>query len=108
MTVDEFVARLDRAKRNGAGWIARCPAHDDRNPSLSITEGDDGRVLVRCHAGCTTEQIVAAVDVQLADLFPERPPSANGALVATYDYLDEDGARRTRCTPASPCSNWPA
>jgi hypothetical protein len=46
VSVEEFVALLDRAKLNGAGWIARCPAHDDCNPSLSLNEGDDGRIVL--------------------------------------------------------------
>ena len=52
----EHVARVlsrVQAKPNGRGWMARCPAHDDRTPSLSIAQGDDGRVLLKCHAGCT-------------------------------------------------------
>jgi hypothetical protein len=69
VTVEEFISRLDRAKRSGNGWMARCPAHEDRQASLSIGEGDDGRVLIRCHAGCATEGIVAAMGMTMADLF---------------------------------------
>jgi hypothetical protein len=60
MTVEGVLSRLDGVKRNGAGWQARCPAHDDRHASLAVAEGDDGRVLVRCHAGdgCSFESIV--------------------------------------------------
>jgi Protein of unknown function (DUF3987) len=57
------------AKRTGDGWIARCPAHDDHKPSLSISEGADGRALLICHAGCTTEAVVAALGLTLSDLF---------------------------------------
>ena len=46
-------------KRNGKGWSARCPAHDDRRPSLSVSEGDDGRALVFCQAGCATAEALA-------------------------------------------------
>lgn len=60
----------EKAKPSGKGWSARCPAHPDQQPSLSIAEGDGGRALVRCHAGCTTEAIVAAVGLRLADLMP--------------------------------------
>jgi hypothetical protein len=72
--------RLDGVRRSGAAWIARCPAHEDRSPSLSVAEGNDGRVLVKCHAGCPVEAIVAAVGLELSDLFdaekggPSRPP----------------------------------
>jgi len=59
-------------RRSGQAWIARCPAHDDRDPSLSIAEGDDGRALLRCHAGCSTEAVVAAMGLKMADLMPDR------------------------------------
>ncbi len=51
--LDVVLDRLDRVKRNGARWSARCPAHPDKTPSLSIGTGDDGRVLLTCWAGCT-------------------------------------------------------
>jgi len=50
--------------------MAHCPAHDDKNKSLSVTKGDDERVLVHCHAGCTVNNIVEAMGLTLADLFP--------------------------------------
>ena len=53
--------RLDGVKRNGSGWTAKCPAHDDRRASLSIGTGDDGRVLLCCHAGCSTNSVLAAI-----------------------------------------------
>ena len=55
---------------SGAGWLARCPAHDDRRPSLSIGVGRDGRTLLKCFAGCPTEAVIAAVDLTMRDLFP--------------------------------------
>jgi hypothetical protein len=63
--------RLERVKKNSAGWIARCPAHEDRNPSLSIAEGNDGRLLVNCHAACTVDAVVAALGLELHDLYAE-------------------------------------
>lgn len=69
-----MLSKLRDAKRNGSGWQARCPAHDDRRPSLSIAEGDDGRALVNCHAGCTPQTIVETAGLNLADLMP-----ANGS-----------------------------
>jgi putative DNA primase/helicase len=74
MTTTEFVSLLDLAKQIGTGWTARCPAHHDRVPSLSITEGDDGRTLIKCHAGCATTDIVKAVGLRMSDLFLRRPP----------------------------------
>ena len=57
------------AKQTGNGWVAPCPAHDDRNPSLSIAQGDNGCVLLKCHAGCETHAIVAALGLRESDLF---------------------------------------
>jgi hypothetical protein len=54
---------------SGAGWACRCPAHDDRNPSLSIHAGDDGRVLLNCHAGCTVDAVCGAIGLRPSDLF---------------------------------------
>jgi len=65
-------------RKAGAGWCCRCPAHDDRNPSLSIHAGDDGRALVNCHAGCSPEAVCGAVGLRLADLFPDAPAWRNG------------------------------
>lgn len=62
--------------QNSSGWQSRCPAHDDSQPSLSVSESDDGKVLLRCHAGCTTEKIVAGIGLTMADLFPARAPKA--------------------------------
>ncbi len=52
MTISEFSARLAGVKGSGGQITARCPAHDDRHQSLSVREGDGGRILVKCHAGC--------------------------------------------------------
>ena len=72
-SVSEPMARMlllvHGAKQTGRGWSALCPAHDDRNPSLSIAQGDDGRVLLKCHAGCETPAIVAAFGLKECDLF---------------------------------------
>lgn len=70
--VGRVLARLPDARRNGQGWIARCPAHDDRRPSLSIAEGNDGRALLKCFAGCTVDAICAAVGIAKVELFPKR------------------------------------
>jgi DNA primase len=53
MKVDAFLDKLTKVKRTGNGtWLACCPAHEDRSPSMSVRELDDGRVLVHCFAGC--------------------------------------------------------
>ena len=57
----ETIARALGGRKAGRGWTARCPAHDDREPSLSIRDADDGKVLVRCHAGCDQRDVIAAL-----------------------------------------------
>lgn len=59
-----MLAALDLApRRSGRGWQCRCPAHDDRTPSLSVAVGHHGRLLLYCHAGCSFEQVRAALGV---------------------------------------------
>lgn len=70
MTPVEHLVEVLSAMRCGDGWKAKCPAHDDHQPSLIIHEGADGRVLLKCFAGCMTANIVAAVGLTLQDLFP--------------------------------------
>lgn len=73
MSADALLSRLDKVKPTGRGrWQARCPAHDDRGPSLAVRELDDGRVLIHCFAGCAAPEILAAVSLQMDALFPER------------------------------------
>ena len=75
MSVDALLSRLDGVRRTRSGcWIARCPAHDDRRPSLSLRELQDGRVLLHCFSGCSVQGVMAAVGLELIDLFPERAP----------------------------------
>ncbi len=68
VSFDEFLELLDGARDAGSGWVALCPAHDDRKPSLSIGEGEGSRVVVHCHAGCSTEDILDALDLTMRDL----------------------------------------
>lgn len=73
MSARALLLRLDAVRPSGPGrWTARCPAHDDRNPSLAIRECDDGRTLLKCFAGCGADEIVTAVGLTLADLMPPR------------------------------------
>jgi len=92
MTAEEFAVRLE-GKRSGHGWAARCPGHEDRQASLSISEGSDRRVLVKCHAGCKTSDILRAMRLTEGDLFVAEKEfrGAPGREVATYDYRDERG-----------------
>lgn len=74
MKADALLSRLERVKQSGSGnWIARCPAHADKNPSMTIREADDGRVLIHCFTGCTPEEILSAVGLSFDALFPDKP-----------------------------------
>ena len=69
MTATELLSRLDGVRSRGTGkWSARCIAHQDKNPSLSISEGERG-LLVKCWGGCTLDEITAALGIEIKDLF---------------------------------------
>ncbi len=71
--LESFLTQLSAVRPSGDGYIARCPAHRDEDPSLSITAGENGTVLVYCHAGCATEQILNALGLEFGHLFPDPP-----------------------------------
>jgi hypothetical protein len=70
--VERFVQRLSKVKGRNGTWTACCPAHEDKSPSLSVREADDGRVLVHCFGGCDVHTVLGAVGMDITDLFPER------------------------------------
>lgn len=85
--LEKVLGRLDKVKPAGSGrWKACCPAHDDRDPSLSIREADDGKVLLHCWAGCTTRDILAAIGLELRDLFPGDKPERRGPSRAAIEH----------------------
>lgn len=90
MTAAEFAARLD-GRPAGNGWMARCPvpSHQDRHPSLSISTGDDDRVLLTCFGGCALEEIVRAVGLSVRDLFahPQERGGNPATTLATVQHL---------------------
>lgn len=68
VTIDDLLGRLDGVRRSGNGWLARCPSHDDQDPSLSVREGDRA-TLLRCWAGCSIEEIAHSLGIEVRDLF---------------------------------------
>lgn len=105
--VQRVLERLASVKRGASGWVARCPAHEDNNPSLTISEGRDGRAVLHCHAGCEPSSVVAAIGMTMPELFP--PKTTNGGsitplrrTVELYDYTDENGALRFQVVRTSP------
>src|SRR5262249_14918434 len=91
LNTDEILSRFHNPRRSGRGWIVRCPAHDDRKNSLSLTESN-GKLLVKCQAGCPTEFVINAVGLQWRDLFTD---NVNGKpqdpIIQRYIYTDENG-----------------
>ena len=86
---DNLTARLDGVKSTGPDrWISHCPAHDDRNPSLTIRQAEDGRLLIHCFAGCGAADVLAAVGLSFADLFPKSEPD--------YARIEKTGTNRER------------
>lgn len=73
MSAEALLSRLEKVKRTGQGsWLARCPAHEDRSPSLSIAERED-RVLLHCFAGCGALEVLQSVGLDFADVMPPKP-----------------------------------
>ncbi len=77
MDVNLLLDRLEAVRPSGRNrWMARCPAHRDKHPSLAIRVADDGRILVHCFSGCGAADVIAAAGLQFGDLFPEALPQA--------------------------------
>lgn len=92
----ETIAKVLGGRKAGNSWIARCPAHDDREPSLSIHRSDDGKVLVRCHAGCDQQQVIAAL--RSRGLWSEHGPRRSrhsATYTATTSQPNRDDAKRS-------------
>jgi len=95
--VDRLLAALATASghapsRNGSSWSARCPAHDDKSPSLSVSQSDDGRALVHCHAGCTAKDVATALGLRMADLMPSRNGRADAPRKKPQAFATADAA----------------
>jgi hypothetical protein len=79
--IDRVLSRLDKVRKVGPDrWAARCPAHEDRAPSLSVRAMPDGRVLLHCFVGCSTDAVVQSIGLELADLFPAPLESGYAAV----------------------------
>ncbi len=95
-----LLSLLDRVRRIGQGkWVARCPAHDDRGPSLSIAETVDGRALVHCFAGCSALDVLGAIGLEFADLFPEPEPDTVGRPRGWRSAGVRESRQRTESIP---------
>ena len=92
--VEMVLSMLDKVKSTGGKgqrqWVARCPAHDDREPSMSISEGHDGKVLMSCHRGCEFNEILSALGVTYQQLNPSEPVEVDRVQRAR-DFWDNAG-----------------
>lgn len=87
-----LIDRLSRVKQTAPGrWLACCPAHEDRSPSLSVRELDDGRILIYDFGGCAVEDVLVALGLSMSDLF-EKPVAhqfaASHSRVPARDILE--------------------
>ena len=79
MDVNNLLSKLDKVKSTGNGkYLACCPAHPDRSPSLAIKQTDDEKLLLHCFSGCSVVDILAAIGLELSDLMPENPSYQKG------------------------------
>jgi hypothetical protein len=91
MAADALLSRLEKVKRTGNGtWLACCPAHADKRPSMSVREVEDGRVLVHCFAGCGVDEILGAVGLEFDALFPPKPPQGDRVPAVRRPYPAAD------------------
>lgn len=89
MSIDALLSKLDKVKPNRNGkWLACCPAHPDRSPSLAIKQTDDGKILIHCFAGCQVSDIVAAVGLELSDLMPEKTMYKKGSKPPRFNKYE--------------------
>lgn len=89
--IDSLISRLEKVKSTGQGrWVACCPAHQDKTPSLAIREAEDGRILLHCFSGCSVDAIVSAIGIELSDLFPEDSRSIGHANPERRPFPAED------------------
>jgi len=70
VTIEKILDRLDNVKPSGKGFMAKCPSHVDKSPSLSLMELPDGRILMKCFAGCETNEVLTSIGLSMGDLFP--------------------------------------
>lgn len=105
MTTTAILSRLEKVKPNGQSrWMACCPAHKDRTPSLSVRESEDGKTLLRCMAGCTFESIVSALSLSPKELFPDKPTDPQTAREQKDQYEKEKREHQARVRAA--ISEW--
>lgn len=90
MSVNKILERLETHRKTSANqWVAVCPSHDDRSPSLHIKEKEDGRILIHCKAGCGANEILDAMGLRYGDLFPDTGENHRGFQRIRREVLDD-------------------
>ena len=119
MRFSDFISRFEKPRRSPKGWMVRCPSHEDSTPSLQLSEAADGKILLKCFAGCETASVVKSLGLEMKDLFPDAPlkvfspPKAakatNGAPTKSvidkiYSYTDATGQETYQAVRMKPKS----
>jgi putative DNA primase/helicase len=90
MQLSELLPRLQNIRKSGNGYTARCPAHDDQHNSLAISSSPDGKILLKCFAGCETADIIQALGLEMKDLFPRNTAPYSAPAGITVEALAAD------------------
>lgn len=108
MTYEDFISRFEKKVKTTVGFNLRCPSHEDSSPSLHVTKAGDGKIMLHCFAGCSTESVVSALGLTMKDLFPDSPskpftvpaskgqskpeaPTEKPTIEKIYSYQDATG-----------------
>jgi putative DNA primase/helicase len=95
MTLEQVLSKFEKARKAGSGYNVRCPAHQDDNASLTITQADD-KILMHCHAGCSTAEILQHANLKASDLFLTPLTQQQEKKSTYYVYTDEKGEPKHR------------
>lgn len=109
MMIDDFLGRLQKVRpaRNpsgvgGQGWLACCPAHFDRSPSLAVAVGATGAIVLHCLAGCATRDVLGAMELSFTDLFPAGTRRRRRRRAVSRIYTPAPPCTPSRCVPPVP------
>ncbi len=87
--INDILCQLEKLRRTGDGkWLACCPAHNDRSPSLAIKQTDDGKILIHCFAGCSVDEVIGALGLELSDLMPDNPTYKKGSSPPKFNKYE--------------------
>ena len=87
--LNNLLSKLEKVKPSGScKWLACCPSHDDKSPSLAIKLGDDEKVLIHCFAGCEPREILSAIGLTMSDLFPDSTKYQKGSKPPKFNKYE--------------------